>query len=95
MPEEAPPPTVLDLPIASLRAGDPLRWLRLGWADFVRSPIGLFYGVCFFLMGHALLAVFQAALSGVYSAAVYRYAVDGQAPQGFTGGELQAAFRPK
>ena len=61
MPEEAPAPTVLDLPIASLRAGDPLRWLRLGWADFVRSPIGLFYGVCFFLMGHALLAVFQAA----------------------------------
>lgn len=41
------------------------------------------------------VAVFQAALSGVYSAAVYRYAVDGQAPQGFTGGELQAAFRPK
>jgi len=43
----------------------------------------------------ALVAVFQAALSGVYSAAVYRYAVDGQAPQGFSGGELQAAFRPK
>lgn len=43
----------------------------------------------------ALVAVFQAALSGVYSAAVYRYAVDGQAPEGFSGGELQAAFQPK
>ena len=41
------------------------------------------------------VAVFQAALSGVYSAAVYRYAVDGQAPEGFTGGELQAAFHQK
>ena len=43
----------------------------------------------------ALVAVFQAALSGVYAAAVYRYAVDGQAPEGFTGGELQAAFHQK
>ncbi len=56
------PPSVFDLKITSLRAGDPLRWLRLGWADFVRCPrIGLFYGLCFFLMGHALLAVFRAA----------------------------------
>ena len=43
----------------------------------------------------AFVAVVQAALSGIYSAAVYRYAVDGQAPQGFDGGELQAAFRQK
>ncbi|HEX4852910.1 MULTISPECIES: DUF6159 family protein [Arenimonas] len=43
----------------------------------------------------ASVAVIQAALSGVYSAAVYRYAVDGQAPQGFAGDQLQAAFRPK
>ena len=43
----------------------------------------------------ALLAATQAALSGIYSAALYRFAVDGQAPEGFGGGELQAAFRPK
>lgn len=43
----------------------------------------------------ALLAAMQAALSGIYSAALYRFAVDGQAPEGFGGGELQAAFRPK
>ena len=56
------PPSVFDLRIAALGMGDPLRWLRLGWADFRRCPrIGLFYGLCFFLMGHALLAVFQAA----------------------------------
>ncbi len=43
----------------------------------------------------ALVAVIQAALSGIYSAAVYRFAVDGQAPAGFAGPQLQAAFQPK
>lgn len=48
--------------LANLQARDPVRWLRLGWADFLRCPrIGLFYGLCFFAMGHALLAVFRAA----------------------------------
>lgn len=41
------------------------------------------------------VAVVQAALSGIYSAAVYRFAVDGTAPQGFDSGAMQAAFRPK
>lgn len=41
---------------------DPLRWLALGWRDFARCPkIGLFYGLCFFLMGQAMWWVFQAA----------------------------------
>jgi hypothetical protein len=43
----------------------------------------------------ALVAVIQAALSGIYSAAVYRYAVDGIAPVGFAGPQLQSAFQPK
>lgn len=43
----------------------------------------------------ALVAVIQAALSGIYSAAVYRYAVDGVAPAGFAGPQLQSAFQPK
>lgn len=61
-PEPPRPPSVFDLSVAHLRAGDPLRWLRLGWSDFMRCPrIGLFYGLCFFAMGHALLAVFRAA----------------------------------
>ena len=54
--------SVFDLQLASLQASDPLRWLRLGWQDFRRCPrIGLFYGLCFFAMGHALLAVFERA----------------------------------
>jgi len=55
-------PSVLSLQLATLRLTDPLKWLRLGWADFKRCPrIGLFYGLCFFIMGHALLALFQTA----------------------------------
>ncbi|MDR7094682.1 DUF2189 domain-containing protein [Hydrogenophaga laconesensis] len=59
--EPQPPSSVFNLQLAELNAGDPLRWLRLGWADFVRTPVGLFYGMCFFLMGHALLLVFRTA----------------------------------
>jgi hypothetical protein len=42
-----------------------------------------------------VLGVAQAALAGIYSAALYRYAVDGQAPVGFESGALQLAFKPK
>ena len=42
-----------------------------------------------------LLAVVQAALSGIYAAALYRFAIDGQAPPGFEGGALQMAFQQK
>lgn len=41
---------------------DPLRWLALGWRDFRRAPaIGLFYGLCFVVMGWALLKVYEHA----------------------------------
>jgi uncharacterized membrane protein len=65
-PHQTPPPvdnaSVFSLPLAELRMRDPIRWIQLGWADFVRCPrIGLFYGLCFFAMGHALMAVFQSA----------------------------------
>ena len=61
-PEEPRGPSVFSLQLAHLTPADPLQWLRLGWADFKRCPrIGLFYGLCFFVMGHALLAMFQNA----------------------------------
>ena len=60
-PEESPP-SVFSLELAELDSSAPIRWLKLGWADFARCPrIGLFYGLCFFLMGHALMAVFKSA----------------------------------
>lgn len=55
-------PSIFSLPLATLNASDPLRWLALGWVDFKRAPqLGLFYGMCFFVMGHALLWVFRTA----------------------------------
>ncbi|TNF60695.1 MAG: DUF2189 domain-containing protein [Burkholderiales bacterium] len=61
-PPSPPPSSIFSLALADLRPADPIGWLRLGWADFRRCPrIGLFYGLCFFAMGHALLAVFQRA----------------------------------
>lgn len=60
--EEHYGPSVFSLKLAQLKPSDPINWLKLGWADFKRCPrIGLFYGLCFFAMGHALLAVFQHA----------------------------------
>ncbi len=48
--------------ITRLNLSAPLHWLALGWRDFMRCPgIGLFYGMCFCLMGHALWWVFQDA----------------------------------
>jgi hypothetical protein len=37
----------------------------------------------------------SSALSGIYSAALYRFAADGKSGPGFDNGELQAAFQPK
>lgn len=63
--EQAPAehgPSIFSLPLATLKPTDPFVWLRLGWQDFQRCPrIGLFYGLSFFVMGHALLALFQKA----------------------------------
>jgi uncharacterized membrane protein len=53
---------VFSLKLAQLPLSAPLQWLRLGWHDFTCCPkAGLFYGLCFFLMGHALWAVFKSA----------------------------------
>jgi uncharacterized membrane protein len=58
-PESAP---MFSLNLADLRFSDPLDWLSKGWSDFKHCPkVGLFYGLCFFLMGHALWAVFSSA----------------------------------
>lgn len=48
------------LDLRPLRLSDPLRWLALGWRDFIRCPgLGLFYGACFMVMGWALMKVYE------------------------------------
>ena len=51
--------------------------------------------VVVFVIGILLLGVYQAALSGIYSAALYRYATDQKAPVGFEGAQLEHAFASK
>ncbi|HLO95630.1 MAG TPA: DUF2189 domain-containing protein [Burkholderiaceae bacterium] len=59
---ESPPVSAFHLQLNTLRWRQPLQWLRLGWRDFCRHPgIGLFYGLCFVLMGWGLLKVYQNA----------------------------------
>ena len=61
-PPDASRPTSPPIELRPLSWADPLRWLSLGWRDFLRAPgIGLFYGACFMGMGWALLKVFQQA----------------------------------
>lgn len=53
---------IFSLQLATLPVSAPFQWLKLGWKDYTCCPkSGLFYGLCFFLMGHALWAVFKAA----------------------------------
>lgn len=48
-----------------------------------------------FVIGLMLLSTVQAALSGIYSAALYRYAVSRETPEAFRGLALEQAFAPK
>jgi uncharacterized membrane protein len=61
-PTPARPPGVFDYSLRPLRLVDPLRWIALGWRDFIRAPwIGLFYGAAFAGMGYLLLYLFSHA----------------------------------
>ncbi len=48
-----------------------------------------------FLLAVLLVGIYQAALSGIYSAALYRYAVSHETPAAFRGADLEHAFLPK
>jgi len=47
------------------------------------------------LLGVLLLGVYQAALTGIYSAVLYRYAVAHEVPEAFRGTDIAHAFAPK
>ena len=47
------------------------------------------------LVGVLLLGVYQTALTGIYSAVLYRYAVAGEVPEAFRGTALAQAFGPR
>lgn len=60
--EPAPLDNSFNIPLRELSFRAPLCWLAAGLCDFRRAPaIGLFYGLCFMLMGWAVLTVFRYA----------------------------------
>jgi hypothetical protein len=61
-----------------------------------QASVGLAIGVAaLFVIGVLVLGVTQAALSGIYSAALYRYAVSHEAPAEFRNMALESAFARK
>lgn len=64
----------------------------LAW--MTAQALGIAVGVLCAL-GLMLLAVYQAALTGIYSAALYRYAISHEVPAGFSGAQLAHAFEAK
>jgi hypothetical protein len=61
-PESSRETSAFAIQLNALGWRDPFRWLALGWRDFLRCPgIGLFYGVCFTVMGWALMKVYEQA----------------------------------
>lgn len=65
--------------------------LVVGLLAAVAWPLALLVGVA----GFGLLGAAGAALSGIFNAALYRYAVTGAAGGAFSEDDLRGAFRPK
>ncbi len=61
-----------------------------------QASVGLAIGVgALCVLGVLLLGIYQAALTSIYSAALYRYAMSHETPAGFEGAQLEQAFTPK
>lgn len=70
VPYVPPPSTVPQALMLPLGLRDPLRWLLKGWRDLAAAPvIGLFYGVCFWVMAAVLMLVFRSRPEYVMSIA--------------------------
>lgn len=69
--------------------------LALGLGSLTGSPAVLFALLGLTFLAVLLLALVQAALAGIYSAALYRYATAGEAPAGFDAVVLKDAFQRK
>jgi hypothetical protein len=67
-------------------------------ATFLAWQVSMGLGIAtavVFVIGVLVLGITQSALSGIYSAALYRYAVSHESPAEFRGMALESAFAPK
>ncbi|MGH8051917.1 MAG: DUF6159 family protein [Methylococcales bacterium] len=78
-----------------IMAGVIITGVVLSFLGFTVSP---YFGgslVVLTVLSALTVGIIQSALSGVYAAALYRFANDGVAPQGFEGMGLQTAFQAR
>jgi uncharacterized membrane protein len=55
-------PRPVPIRLQPLGIAEPLRWLQLGWRDFLHAPFsGLFFGACFVVMGWGVMKVYEHA----------------------------------
>ena len=78
-----------------IMAGVIITGVVLSFLGFTVSPYLGGSLVVLTVLSALTVGIIQSALSGVYAAALYRFANDGVAPQGFEGMGLQTAFQAK
>ena len=78
-----------------IMAGVIVTGVALSFLGFTVSPYLGGSLVVLTVLSALTVAIIQSALSGVYAAALYRFANDGVAPQGFEGTGLQTAFQAR
>jgi hypothetical protein len=69
--------------------------LLVGGAFATHSMVAVVAAVGLAVVGLTVLSLVQASLQGIYAAALYRYAEQGEAGAGFDQALLEQAFRPK
>jgi hypothetical protein len=61
----------------------------------MQSAVAIIVAAVVVVIGITLLGLIQASLQGIYAAALYRYAEEGQVGYGFDQAMLEQAFKPK
>jgi hypothetical protein len=67
----------------------------IGGAFATQSITAIIAAIVIVVVGLTLLGLIQASLQGIYAAALYRYAEEGEVGQGFDQAMLEQAFKPK
>jgi hypothetical protein len=67
----------------------------VGGAFATQSAAAIVAAIVIVVVGLTMLGLIQASLQGIYAAALYRYAEDGEVGQGFDQAMLEQAFKPK